>query len=192
MREQKYQSLTDAELLKRFFSTRDNQWLGILLPRYTYLLLGVCMKYLKNEEDARDAVQQIFLRVIAELQKYEVEYFKSWLYMVAKNHCLMRLRNQKNNREFNVPYDEQVGVEPEVNSQKRLQDNEEQMISLEEGLNKLSREQRECLRLFYMEKKTYSEIAAKTGYSVSQVKSYLQNGKRKLKLFMEETAPKND
>src|SRR5713226_5408526 len=87
--------MTDQELLENFHSTRDNDWLGILLHRYTLLLLGVCMKYLKNEEEAKDSVQQVFLKVIQELHKYKVEYFKSWLYMVAKNHCLMRLRDKQ-------------------------------------------------------------------------------------------------
>ena len=79
-----YQS--DSELLERFSQTRDNEHLGILLQRYTYLLLGVCMKYLKNEEEAKDAVQQVFLKVIHELPRYKVEYFKSWIY-----HCTQSL-----------------------------------------------------------------------------------------------------
>ncbi|HQR02228.1 MAG TPA: sigma-70 family RNA polymerase sigma factor, partial [Ferruginibacter sp.] len=80
----------DAELLQQFYSDGNNEWLGILLERYTMLLLGVCMKYLKNEEEAKDAVQQVFLKAIHELHKYKVEYFKSWIYMIAKNHCLMQ------------------------------------------------------------------------------------------------------
>jgi len=90
----KHQHITDQELLGHFYADHNNEWLGILLQRYTLLLLGVCMKYLKDEEDAKDSVQQIFLKVIQELQKYKVEYFKSWLYMVAKNHCLMKLRDR--------------------------------------------------------------------------------------------------
>ena len=89
-----HKHISDQELLERFYADHDNQWLGILLERYTLLLLGVCMKYLKNEELARDSVQQIFLKAITELQKYRVEYFKSWIYMVAKNHCLMQLRDK--------------------------------------------------------------------------------------------------
>ena len=88
----KYDHFTDQQLLEKFHADHNNEWLGILLQRYTLLLLGVCMKYLKNEEEAKDCVQQIFLKVIQELHKYKVEYFKSWLYMVAKNHCLMKLR----------------------------------------------------------------------------------------------------
>ena len=80
---ERYQQLTDQQLLEHFYADHDNEWLGILLQRYTLLLLGLCMKYLKNEEQAKDSVQQIFLKVITELQKYKVEYFKSWVYMVA-------------------------------------------------------------------------------------------------------------
>ncbi len=90
----KYQHIDDTELLQRFYADKDNEWLGILLQRYTMLLLGVCMKYLKNEEEAKDAVQQVFLKAINELHKYKVDYFKSWVYMVAKNHCLMKLRDK--------------------------------------------------------------------------------------------------
>ena len=96
MQPERFNHITDAELLQEFYNDHDNKWLGILLPRYTLLLLGVCMKYLKNEEEARDCVQQIFLKVINELHKYKVDYFKSWIYMIAKNHCLMKLRDQKN------------------------------------------------------------------------------------------------
>lgn len=94
MSQDKYTHISDQELLERFYTDYNNQWLGILLQRYTFLLLGVCMKYLKNEEAAKDAVQQIFLKAITELAKYKVVYIKSWLYMVARNHCLMQLRDR--------------------------------------------------------------------------------------------------
>src|ERR1043165_3246764 len=88
----KYDHISDQELLELFYKDHNNEWLGILLQRYTLLLLGVCMKYLKNEEEAKDSVQQVFLKVLTEVSRYRIEYFKSWLYMVAKNHCLMKLR----------------------------------------------------------------------------------------------------
>ena len=94
MPQEKYLHITDAELLQLYYNDKDNKWVGILLQRYTLLLLGTCMKYLKNEEEAKDSVQQIFLKVIGELEKYKVDYFKSWIYMIARNHCLMKLRNK--------------------------------------------------------------------------------------------------
>lgn len=178
--------LTDTELLQRFNATKDNKWLGLLLPRYTYLLLGVCMKYLKNEEDAKDSVQQIFLKVISELRKHKVEYFKSWIYMVAKNHCLMKLRTQKENRQFNEELLNPLGVEPEVTQKRTAEVKENQLTALEEALKMLNKAQRDCLVLFYMKKRSYAEISQITGYTVASVKSHLQNGKRKLKILMEE------
>jgi len=93
----KYQ-LEDKELIQLYHEQGDNHWLGILLDRYALMTFGVCMKYLKEEESAKDAVQQIFIKVLSELSRYQVDYFKSWLYMVAKNYCLMQLRSRKTTR----------------------------------------------------------------------------------------------
>ena len=95
MKADKYQQFPDNALLENFYASRNNAWLGILLQRYTLLLFGVCMKYLKQEDDAKDAVQQVFLKAISELHKYKVDFFKSWIYMVAKNHCLMKIRDRQ-------------------------------------------------------------------------------------------------
>lgn len=179
----KYDHITDAELLQNFYEDHDNKWLGILLPRYTLLLLGVCMKYLKNEEDSRDCVQQIFLKVINELRKYKVEYFKSWIYMIAKNHCLMKLRNHKN---LTVELHEHITVPVNVESDKKILIEKDTLLQrMESALNKLNPDQKLCVKLFYLQKKSYSEIAEITGFSMMQVKSYLQNGKRNLKLLLE-------
>ena len=96
MNEKESRYLSDQEILENYYASHNQRLLGVLLQRYTFLLLGVCMKYLKNEEAAKDATQQVFLKVIAELQRYRVQYFKSWLYMIAKNYCLMQLRNHGN------------------------------------------------------------------------------------------------
>lgn len=92
MKLNKYQHINDEALLQEFYADGNTEWIGILLERYTILLLGTCMKYLKNQEAAKDAVQQIFLKVMTELPKYKVQYFKSWIYMIARNYCLMQLR----------------------------------------------------------------------------------------------------
>ena len=180
----KYRHTSDQELLENFYTTHEVEWLGILLPRYTLLLLGVCMKYLKNEEEAKDCVQQIFLKVITELKKYRVEYFKSWLYMVAKNHCLMKIRDSHGKIPVELTERTMRGAEEPPDKQSVAQDDQtiEFMI---EALKELSHEQRQCVTLFYLEKKSYQEIAAETGFTMMQVKSYIQNGKRNLKLMIE-------
>ena len=180
---QKINHIDDKELLQKFYSDHNNDWLGILLPRYTLLLLGVCMKYLKNEEDAKDAVQQIFLKVINELHKYKVDYFKSWVYMIAKNHCLMKLRDKgKYSVEIN---DKIIVAADEINDKTSYVEKDIALNRMQLALQQLNNEQQQCIILFYLEKKSYTEIAAYTGFSMMQVKSNIQNGKRNLKLALE-------
>lgn len=176
--------MSDPELLAQFHATQNNEWLGILLQRYTLLLLGVCMKYLKNEEEAKDGVQQIFLKVIQELHKYKVEYFKSWLYMVAKNHCLMKLREKqgKMTTEINERLAAQPGTETDWQA---LAENDQALEGMGEALEELNPEQRQCVTLFYLQKKSYQQVSDETGFSLLQVKSYIQNGKRNLKILIE-------
>ena len=92
--------MDDRELLEHFYADGNNRWLGELLDRYTLLLMGVCMKYLKDEEAAKDAVQQVFIKVLGELPKYRVEYFKSWIYTITRNQCLMQLRGPSRHTEI--------------------------------------------------------------------------------------------
>lgn len=179
----KYKHIEDNQLLQNFYADKDNQWLGILLQRYTLLLLGVCMKYLKNEEEAKDGVQQVFLKAITELHKYKVDYFKSWIYMVAKNHCLMKLRHK--NR-FSVEINEQLLSTPEESDNKHTHLQKEQTLTdMEWAMQQLNKEQQQCLTLFYLQKKSYQDITGETGFSLLQVKSYIQNGKRNLKIMLE-------
>jgi len=180
---QKLNYIDDKELLDKFYSDYDNEWLGVLLPRYTLLLFGVCMKYLKNEADAKDSVQQIFLKVINEMHKYKVEYFKSWIYMIAKNHCLMKLRDKG---KYHVELSEKIVAVPDTTQDKNLLiENDHAINEMQYALQQLSQQQQLCITLFYLQKKSYTEIARQTGYNMLQVKSYIQNGKRNLKLLLE-------
>jgi RNA polymerase sigma factor (sigma-70 family) len=140
------------------------------------------MKYLKNQEEAKDAVQQVFLKTITELHKYKVDYFKSWLYMVAKNHCLMKLRDKgKHPLEIN----ERIMATPDEAADENIYiEKDIELANMAAALQQLNKEQQECLTLFYLNKKSYNEIAAQTGYTLLQVKSHIQNGKRNLKIML--------
>jgi RNA polymerase sigma-70 factor (ECF subfamily) len=175
-------SLTDEQLLSRYYSSKDNRWLGQLLERYTLLLYGVAMKYLKEENDARDIVQQVFVKVIEELEKYPVTHFKAWLFTIVRNQCFMKLRQvaQKPielSENLNDTSVEEVAID-------RFQQREENLALLEEALTTLNPTQRECITLFYLEKLSYQQITERTGYSQQEVKSYIQNGKRNLKIWL--------
>ena len=181
-----YHHMTDQELLERYYDSRENDWLGILLQRYTLLLLGVCMKYLKEEEEARDCVQQIFVKVITELGKYRVVYFKSWIYTIARNHCLMKLRDQHGHpAELS---DAMLAAWDDEPGSNKHWEKEQWLEWMGQSLAALGKEQKLCVILFYLQKRSYQDIAIETGFTLMQVKSHIQNGKRNLKLLMEKRA----
>ena len=178
-------TLTDAQLIDAYISEDNTDYFGLLFERYTHLVFGVCMKYLKNTCDAEDAVMGIFEKLMTDLKKHEVRDFKNWLYRVAKNHCLMILRKRKvkDKAEGELMQDKQqefMEIVFEGHLPNEEKDVESILISLHDALNTLREEQKRCLELMYFENKTYQEISLLTGYSLKQVKSYIQNGKRNL------------
>ncbi|HUQ67440.1 MAG TPA: sigma-70 family RNA polymerase sigma factor [Flavitalea sp.] len=180
----RYTHITDEQLLNNFYNDRDNQWLGILFERYTLLLFGVAMKYLKNEEEAKDAVQHVFLKAITELNKYPVQFFKSWLYMIIKNHCLIKIRQRQDKISTSIN-EQQIPDDSDPAALHQHIEKDRKLELMSSSLDELNREQKQCVTLFYLEKKSYQQIAEETGYTVMQVKSYIQNGKRNLKVMLQ-------
>lgn len=154
-----------------------------LFQRYMDLLYGVCLKYLKDGEASKDAVMQIFEELVQKLHKHDVDNFKSWVYTVAKNYCLMQLRSAKNLKtvDFNG---ELMQSEEDVHLNGIMQ-KEENFKRLEKCMETLSVEQKTTVELFYLKNKCYKEIADETGIEWNRVRSYIQNGRRNLKICME-------
>ena len=178
---------TDNELVSLYKKTNDLEVLGKLYQRYMDLVYGVCLKYLKESERAKDAVMNIFEELIIKLKKHEVENFKSWLYQVAKNHCLMQLRTPRNLKTVELPEslmqsDENVHLDG-------IMEKEENFQRLEYCLATLSEDQRKAVQLFYIEGKCYNEIVEQMGQEWGQVRSFIQNGRRNLKICMDKKEP---
>jgi RNA polymerase sigma-70 factor (ECF subfamily) len=179
---------SDEELINEFSATGDLKVLGELYEGYMHLVYGVCLKYLKDREESMDAVMQIFEKLIVEIPKQKIDNFRSWLHVVTKNYCLMQLRSkQTDNRKFNE-WTIDPGNFMENGSSPHPIDSEDHEIDkvLEDCIEELKDEQKECIRQFYYEDRCYSEIAKNLGIDEKKVKSNLQNGKRNLKLCMEE------
>ena len=184
----KYNNLDDLELIALYKSTGDANHVGILYQRYTHLILGVCMKYLKNEADAQDLSIQIFEKLLLDLKKHDVQQFKGWLHMVCKNYCLMNLRSNKSKQKnFNdMQLDIKSGMEKEYDLHLVIDNTKEiQLTHMEECIKGLNQEQRLCVELFYLKEKSYVEVAEMTNLTMNNVKSYIQNGKRNLKICIE-------
>ncbi len=176
-------SADDKQLVEAYKQSGDLAVLGQLYQRYMELVYGVCLKYLKDPEPAKDAVMQIFEELVIKLKKHEVDNFRGWLHQVAKNHCLMQLRTPKNLKTVELKTElVQSGENVHLNG---VLEKEENFKKLEYCIGTLSNDQQMAIRLFYLEEKCYNEIVEITGMEWNQVRSFIQNGRRNLKLCME-------
>ena len=179
--------LDDSEIILKYKASGDKLYVGILFERYSHLAFGVCMKYLKNEDDCKDAVLNIFENIMEDLKRFEIRSFAPWLHSVAKNYCLMQLRKKR------MVFNDEHGFQQAENTLLTVPDamifmnedvTQEHLSRLDEAIASLNGEQKKCVMLFYLEEKSYYEVAAATGYSMNEVKSYIQNGKRNLKNYL--------
>jgi len=180
--------LTDSELVTLYKLTNDNNFVGVLFQRYTHLILGVCIKYLGNEEDAQDASISIFEKLLTDILKYDIQNFKSWLYSTSKTFCLMQLRSAKS--KYNIDSKIEYNLDDIMETNKKLhllmeEDKEMHLTFMEECMEGLINEQRLCLELFFLKEKSYQEVTLETNLNINNVKSHIQNGKRNLKNCIE-------
>ena len=176
----------DEELLQRYLLDQRQDWLSALYLRYTSMVYGVCLKYLGDRSEAQDAVMQLYERLTEDVLKHEIVNFRGWLYVTARNYCLMQLRSRKglHTEEISTAFMEN-GLAEHPEDEVRLG---EQSERLENCLKQLSEPQHTCVTLFFMKEMCYKEISNTTGFDYNQVKSHIQNGKRNLKLCMEKDA----
>lgn len=172
----------EQELLCAFEQSGNKELLGIVLERYTLILMGVCMKYLKDSNSAQDILQQVFIKAILTIEKQRIDNLGGWLYRVAKNECLDYLRKYKNHTDVDdLAYrleQEELNLEDHLKKESDVQ-------ALKKAMESLKEEQRVCIELFYLKQKSYQEIVEMTKFDIKQVKSNIQNGKRNLKIKLE-------
>lgn len=176
----------DATLIAQYKTSGDLEVLGTLYNRYMHLVFGVCLNYLKDEAQSQDAVMQIFEELVVKLRIHEVQNFKSWLHVLTRNHCLMALRKAFKNKTVSL---EDTIVENTEFVHLNIDDTKEKQLTvMEKCMESLPEEQRISVDLFYLQEKCYKEVAEITGYDLLKVKSYIQNGKRNLKICIEKNS----
>lgn len=184
----------DEVLVNRFRYSHENEIIAELFERYAIQIFGVCFKYLKDEEESKDASMEIFEKIIFALKKHQVKKFKPWLYQLTKNHCLsiIRKRQPKKNKIHPLSSIPEKLID-NISEYNGLQTEEKEKFyrNLKVGIKNLEVQQRECIELFYLQNQSYKEIAEKTGYELKQVKSYLQNGKRNLRAYLNKAKEKS-
>lgn len=177
---------SDEELLALYNEKGDQEFLAELYTRYTHMVYGVCIKYLKNRDDASDAVMNIYEFLSNNIHKHMIMKFSTWLYVATKNHCLMALRSKKTkDKHQQIWQEEQQFFVESKEFLHPIDDGELNSEQLKFCIEKLKDEQKECVELFYYKNKCYQEISEHMNIEEKKVKSFLQNGKRNLKICME-------
>ncbi len=174
---------TDEELLLLHHTSGRAEYFGQLYRRYIPLVYGLCLKYLQHAEKAQDAVMQLYEDLALKIDHYEIRTFRTWLYGVAKNHCLQLLRKEK--REICVDFNLQIMESDTMDHLFEKSRDDERFEALQKCMEKLPEPQRVSVSKFFMEEMSYADIVDITGYQLKSVKSYIQNGKRNLKICIE-------
>jgi RNA polymerase sigma-70 factor (ECF subfamily) len=181
--------LSDEELIARYQRSDDAAYVGELFERYNHMVFLVGMKYLKDPTESEDMAMLLFEKLLADLHKYQIKHFKSWLHTVVRNQCFAILEQQQRRRQQTDAYQESLegDVEKEVGWPLIPEggEREQTLQQLEAALRLLNDHQRVCLEQFYLQQKSYQEVADQTGFTLKQVKSYIQNGKRNLRKHLE-------
>ena len=181
-----FNDLTDEQLISLYHTEKELEQLGSLYQRYIHLVYGVCLKYLKNREESKDAVMQIFEKLIVEIDKHEISSFRSWLYVLTKHFCFRHLQKESSALKKYQQFSESQIMESTTDLSP-LDDCPEidHSMSLKKCIEKLGKEQKTCIELFYFQEKCYREISNTMDMPLKKVKSYIQNGKRNLKICLE-------
>ena len=181
-----YQHYSDEDLIAQYRATGDQNFAGELFERYLPLVYGVCLKYLKDAEQSRDVSMDLYEKMLKDLKKYEIAHFRNWLYRVVKSQCLIFLRKQT----VLNKYQQNAKAELEfMESEAAMHPDDDSLINATEphlqwALEQLDEDQRTCVELFYLQDKSYSDIMQATGFNFNQVKSFIQNGKRNLRILL--------
>lgn len=178
---------TDEALILSYQKCNDQLAFETLFKRYSHLVFCVCQKYLRNEAESQDAVMEIFSKLLHELKRHQISAFKGWIYSFTKNHCLMKLRKADGRQKHVSDPDEWDAANVRDEFETLLQETPYEIRNLRAALAKLNTAQKTCVQLFFLEKKSYRDISKISGYSVRQVKSHIQNGKRNLRIILKQS-----
>lgn len=179
-----YHRLSDVELLELYREESDTEALGVLYEKHLTLVFATCQRYLESEAAAQDAVLDIYEQLTEKVKLHDIQNFESWLFILAKNHCLMALRKQKTTAM--MPLDDYNHIADEHISEEEHQAKELEVVSLQDCINRLPEEQKIAITLFYLQEKSYKDVADEMNEDVNKVRSYIQNGRRNLKICMNE------
>ena len=179
---------SDEELLKQYKQSGNKELFADLFKKHVSVVYGTCLFYLQDKDEAQDATMQLFEKLMLDINNREIDNFKGWLSFVVRNHCISLIRKNKSASKNIQSYYEFEYEAPSYEEEEKINSISDDVLleNMKNCLPKLKENQRICVELFYLKNKSYQDIANETPFSLNEIKSYIQNGKRNLKLLIEE------
>ena len=179
---------SDEELLQHYKKSGNKEVFADLFKKHVKVVYGTCLFYLQDKDEAQDATMQLFEKLMLDINNREIDNFKGWLSFVVRNHCITLIRKNKSNTKNIKSYYEFEYEEPDYDKEEKISGVSDDVLleNMKLCLPKLKENQRICVELFYLKNKSYQEIANETQFTLNEIKSFIQNGKRNLKLLLEE------
>ena len=179
---------SDEELLKQYKQSGNKELFADLFKKHVSVVYGTCLFYLQDKDEAQDATMQLFEKLMLDINNREIDNFKGWLSFVVRNHCISLIRKNKSASKNIQSYYEFEYENPSYEEEEKINSISDDVLleNMKSCLPKLKENQRICVELFYLKNKSYQDIANETPFSLNEIKSYIQNGKRNLKLLIEE------
>ncbi|MBK8366392.1 MAG: sigma-70 family RNA polymerase sigma factor [Bacteroidetes bacterium] len=178
---------SDEELLKHYKQSGNKDLFADLFKKHVSVVYGTCLFYLQDKDEAQDATMQLFEKLMLDINNREIDNFKGWLSFVVRNHCISIIRKNKSQSKNIKSYYEFEYEDANYETEEKINavSDDVMLENMKQCLPKLKENQRLCVELFYLNNKSYQDIANQTGFTLNEIKSYIQNGKRNLKLLLE-------
>jgi RNA polymerase sigma-70 factor (ECF subfamily) len=179
---------SDEELLKHYKQSGNKDLFADLFKKHVSVVYGTCLFYLQDKDEAQDATMQLFEKLMLDINNREMDNFKGWLSFVVRNHCISIIRKNKSQSKNIKSYYEFEYEDANYETEEKINavSDDVMLENMKQCLPKLKENQRLCVELYYLNNKSYQDIANQTGFTLNEIKSYIQNGKRNLKLLLED------
>ncbi len=160
---------------------------SVLVDRYKDLVFSLALKMLKNKEEAEEVAQDTFIKVYKSLTQFKGDSkFSTWIYKVAYNTCLDRLKKYKREQQV-VSIDEfNTNQIKSLDNALDAMENMERNQAIQDCIQQLPAEDAFLLTLFYFEEQSLEEISKVMGLTSNNVKVKLYRSRKKLTSILKE------
>lgn len=182
-------ALTDTEIIRLYLLNQDQQYFGMLYRKYAPKVFGKCLSLLRDEEAARDAMQDIFMKIMLNLSGFgERAQFSTWVYSITYNFCIDVIRKRKGKNLFTEDIEKAPDIAEEVSDEWLL---DLEVRYLKRIMEALPIGDKAVLMMKYHDGMSIREISEAINKSESATKMQISRAKEKAQAIYRELASKD-